>query len=78
MIMKTKHVNNTGRIVRRGKMGKLPEEAKQANCQGEKRGTLPGGKQIAQGGWALPLLPLSYSLPVGPILRYIFLFYMLK
>ena len=45
MIMKTKPVNKTGQMVRRGLIGKLP---------GGKRGKLPGrgkgGKKMAQGG----------------------------
>ena len=36
MLMKTKHVKNTGQVVRRGKIGKLPG----GGCKG---GKLPGG-----------------------------------
>ena len=56
MIMKTKHVQNIGQIVRRGKIGKLPGGGKEG-----KQEKLPGAQQIAQGDGAMPLLPHSYS-----------------
>ena len=57
MIMKTKHVKNTGQMVRRGQIGKLPGGAKGANCEGggqtgqiAKGGGEQRGQKIAQGG----------------------------
>ena len=54
MIMKTKHVKNTGQM-NKGQIEKLPWWGK-----GGKRGKLPEGAKNEQGG-GLPLLPHSYS-----------------
>ena len=64
MIMKTKRVKNTGQMVRRGKIGKLPLGQRGKIARGQ-RGKWPGGK----GGknctvGALSLLPQSNSPPL--------------
>ena len=60
MIMKTKHVKNTGQMVRRGQIGKLPGGKGGKLPGGGKGGKLPGGGQrgqkISQGGIA-PFAP---------------------
>ena len=62
MIMKTVHIKNTGQIVNKGKMRKLPgggggaNGANKATCQGSNAGKNFLGK-------ALPLLPLAKVRP---------------
>ena len=65
--MKTKHVKNTGQMVWRGQIVKLPGGgAKGANCQGRAKGATHCT------GWALLLLLHSHSPPliVGLIFIY--------
>ena len=58
MIIKTKHIKNTGQIVRRGRIGKLPGGGNGSNCQGG-----GGGKMIKNctGGGALLYLYSIYN-----------------
>ena len=64
MIMKSKHVKNTGQMVRRGQIGKLPGGG--ANCQGGQPGQIARGAKGSKNctGVGLPLLPHSHSPPL--------------
>ena len=64
MIMKTKHVKNTGQLIKRGQIGKLPGGGKGGKLPWGKRGKLSGGGTIGEKkhrGGALPLLHHSYG-----------------
>ena len=54
--MKTKHVKNTGQMIRRAQIGKLPGGGQTGQTAREGK----GGKKLHRGG-AFPLLPHIYN-----------------
>ena len=63
MILKTKHVNNTEQMIRRGKIKNL-QGAKGAKFQGGKRGKITGGQRDKKcTGGHCPFCPIANARP---------------